>query len=128
MTNISITTSPTGRSPDKKFFFGKQTKYLDLTRPKFNKIGLEPDFNDFLTLLTQQQNYLEPMNFETVGTNFTLHTNDERHKQFVWNMFKVTAEDQEGDWTIYHNTSIEMEPKIYVHLDRKLLLLSLIHI
>jgi phosphoenolpyruvate carboxykinase (ATP) len=64
------------------------------------------------------------MNFETVGTNFTLHTNDERHKQFVWNMFKVTAEDQEGDWTIWHNTAIDMEPKIYVHLDKKLLLIA----
>ena len=64
------------------------------------------------------------MNFETVGTNFTIHTNDERHKQFVWNMFKVTAEDQEGDWTIWHNTSIDIEPKIYVHLDKKLLLIS----
>jgi phosphoenolpyruvate carboxykinase (ATP) len=124
MTNISITTHPTGRSPENKYFFGKQAEQLDLTRPKFNKIGKEEDFNDFLTLLTQQQNYLEPMNFETVGTNFTLHTNDERHKQFVWNMFKVTAEDQEGDWTIYHNTSIKMEPKIYVHLDRKLLLIG----
>ena len=40
------------------------------------------------------------MNFETVGTNFTLYTNDERHKQFVWNMSQVTAEDQVGDWTI----------------------------
>lgn len=124
MTNISITTHPTGRSPENKYFFGKQAEQLDLTRPKFNKIGKEEDFNDFLTLLTQQQNYLEPMNFETVGTNFTLHTNDERHKQFVWNMFKVTAEDQEGDWTIYHNTSIKMEPKIYVHLDKKLLLIA----
>ena len=124
MTNISITTSPTGRSPDKKYFFGEQTKDLDLTRPKFNKIGKEEDFVEFYTLLQQQTNYLDPMNFETVGTNFTIHTNDERHKQFVWNMFKVTAEDQEGDWTIWHNTSIEMEPKIYVHLDRKLLLIA----
>ena len=39
-------------------------------------------------------------------------------------MFKVTAEDQEGDWTIWHNTSIEMDPKIYVHLDKKLLLIA----
>ena len=64
------------------------------------------------------------MNFETVGTNFTLHTNDERHKQFVWNMFKVTAEDQVGDWTIYHNTEIKMDPKIYIHLDEKILLIG----
>tara|TARA_B100000965_G_scaffold406040_1_gene442823 strand:+ start:2483 stop:3682 length:1200 start_codon:yes stop_codon:yes gene_type:complete len=124
MPNINITTHPTGRSPENKFFFGEQTKDLDLTRPKYNKIGVEADFNDFYHLLQQQTNYLEPMNFETVGTNFTLHTNDERHKQFVWNMFKVTAEDQEGDWTIWHNTSIDMEPKIYVHLDKKLLLIA----
>ena len=124
MPNINITTHPTGRSPENKYFFGEQTKDLDLTRPKYNKIGEGNDFADFYVLLQNQTNYLEPMNFETVGTNFTLHTNDERHKQFVWNMFKVTAEDQEGDWTIWHNTSIEMEPKIYVHLDKKLLLIA----
>ena len=123
MANISITTNPTGRSPDNKFFFGKQTKALDLTRPKYNKIGKEKDYKEFLKLL-KSQNYLPPMNFETVGTNFTLHTNDERHKQFVWNMFKVTAEDQVGDWTIYHNTEIKMDPKIYIHLDEKILLIG----
>ena len=112
MPNISITTHPTGRSPENKFFFGKQTEHLDLSRPKFNKIGQEKDFNTFFELLQKQTNYLEPMNFETVGTNFTIHSNDKRHKQFVWNMFKVTAEDQEGDWTIWHNTDIEIEPKI----------------
>ena len=124
MTNISITTHPTGRSPENKYFFGEQTKQLDLSRPKFNKIGVEADFNDFYNLLTSQTNYLEPMNFETVGTNFTLHTNDERHKQFVWNMFKVTAEDQTGDWTIYHNTSIEQDPLIHIHLDKKIMLIA----
>ena len=39
-------------------------------------------------------------------------------------MFKVTAEDQVGDWTIYHNTEIKMEPKIYIHLDEKVLLIG----
>lgn len=124
MTNISITTNPTGRSPENKYFFGEQAKYLDLTRPKFNKIGVEADFDDFYNLLTAQTNYLEPMNFETVGTNFTLHTNDERHKQFVWNMFKVISEDQIGDWTIYHNTAIEQDPLIHIHLDRKIMLIA----
>ena len=123
MANISITTNPTGRSPDNKYFFGRQTKALDLTRPKYNKIGKEKDYREFLKLL-KNQDYLSPMNFETVGTNFTLYTNDERHKQFVWNMFKVTAEDQVGDWTIYHNTEIEMEPKIFIHLDDKTLLIG----
>jgi phosphoenolpyruvate carboxykinase (ATP) len=124
MPNINITTHPTGRSPENKYFFGERTRCLDLSRPKFNKIGKEEDFNQFYELLKQQTNYLDPMNFETVGTNFTIHTNDERHKQFVWNMFKVTAEDQHGDWTIWHNTSIDMDPKIYVHLDKKLLLIA----
>ena len=124
MPNINITTHPRGRSPEHEYFFGEQTKQLDLSRPKFNKIGVEADFNDFYDRLLIQPNYLEPMNFETVGTNFTLHTNDERHKQFVWNMFKVTAEDQVGDWTIYHNTSIDMEPLIYIHLDRKIMLIA----
>ena len=124
MPNINITTHPTGRSPENKYFFGEQTKQLDLSRPKFNKIGVEADFNDFYDRLLIQPNYLEPMNFETVGTNFTLHTNDQRHKQFVWNMFKVTAEDQVGDWTIYHNTSIEMEPLIHIHLDKKIMLIA----
>jgi len=124
MTNISITTSPTGRSPENKYFFGKQADQLDLSRPKFNKIGKGKDFAEFFCLMQNQNNYLEPMNFETVGTNFTLHTNDERHKQFVWNMFKVTAEDQIGDWTIWHNTSIEQDPLIHIHLDKKIMLIA----
>ncbi len=124
MPNINITTSPTGRSPENKYFFGQQTEYLDLSRPKFNKIGSEEDFTEFLIMLKEKENYLDPLNFETVGTNFTLHTNDERHRQFVWNMFKITAEDQEGDWTIYHNTSIDMDPKIHIHLDRKIMLIA----
>jgi phosphoenolpyruvate carboxykinase (ATP) len=39
-------------------------------------------------------------------------------------MFKVTAEDQVGDWTIYHNTSIDMEPLIHIHLDKKIMLIA----
>ena len=53
MANISINTNPTGRSPDKKFFFGRQTKSLDLTRPKYNKIGKEKDYSDFLKFYTK---------------------------------------------------------------------------
>jgi hypothetical protein len=45
--NINITTHPTGRSPENKYFFGHRTEALDLTRPKYNKIGNEQDFKDF---------------------------------------------------------------------------------
>ena len=44
MPNITITTSPSGRSPENKYFFGNQTRKLDLSRPKYNKIGRELDF------------------------------------------------------------------------------------
>ena len=45
--NISITTDPKGRSPENKWFFGHRTAELDLTRPKYNRIGEEQDFKDF---------------------------------------------------------------------------------
>jgi len=126
MANIKITTHPTGRSPENKYFFGERTRCLDTTRPKYNKIGEEKDFNEFFDQLTQSviADYPHVINFETVGTNFTIHTNDRRHAQFVKNMFKVVEDTQLGDWTIYHNTKIKMEPKIYVHLDRKILLIG----
>ena len=56
MPNIEIATSPTGRSPENKFFFGEATKHLDLTRPKYNKIGLESDYRDFFAIMAQQPN------------------------------------------------------------------------
>ena len=42
--NITITTNPTGRSPESKFYFGKGTEDLDLSRPKYNKIGDNKDY------------------------------------------------------------------------------------
>ena len=57
------------------------------------------------------------MNFEMLD-QFTL-LNDERLRICLGHMFKVTAEDQVGDWTIYHNTEIKMDPKIYIHLMKK---------
>ena len=44
--NINITTHPTGRSPENKWYFGSRTEALDLTRPKYNRIGKEEDFWD----------------------------------------------------------------------------------
>ena len=45
--NIEITTHPTGRSPENKYFFGHKTKCLDMSRPKYHKIGEETDFKEF---------------------------------------------------------------------------------
>ena len=124
MANIKITTNPTGRSPENKYFFGEKTRCLDTTRPKYNKIGEEKDFLDFYDLMKVQK-YLPAKYFETVGTNFVLFTNDNRHYQFVNNMFKnINFKPDHTDWTIYHNTDLEMEPKIYVHLDKKIMLIG----
>ena len=125
MPNIEIATSPTGRSPENKFFFGEATKHLDLTRPKYNKIGLESDYRDFFAIMAQQPNYKHELEFTSVGIRFRVLTNDDRHAQFVRNMFTVEATDQEPDFQILHNTSVQVdEPKIFVHLDKGEMLIA----
>jgi len=124
--NIEITTNPTGRSPENKFFFGEKTRCLDLSRPKYNKIGLEADYQDFFLQISQMPNYKHNLFFETVGITFRVLTNDDRHAQFVRNMFTVEDNaDAEADWQILHNTEIKLQhPKIYVHLDKREMLIA----
>ena len=125
MPNIEIATSPTGRSPENKFFFGEATKHLDLTRPKYNKIGLESDYRDFFAIMAQQPNYEHELEFTSVGIRFRVLTNDDRHAQFVRNMFTVEATDEEPDFQILHNTSVQVDkPKIFVHLDKGEMLIA----
>jgi phosphoenolpyruvate carboxykinase (ATP) len=125
MPNIEIATSPTGRSPENKFFFGEATKHLDLTRPKYNKIGLESDYRDFFAVMAQQPNYEHELEFTSVGIRFKVLTNDDRHAQFVRNMFTVEATDEEPDFQILHNTSVQVDkPKIFVHLDKGEMLIA----
>jgi len=125
MPNITIQTVPTGRSPDKKVFFGNKTRYLDLTRPKYNRIGRELDFWEFYEDITDQvfQHYLV---FYTAGRCFSVQTNDDRHAQFIRNMFDVIEDSVEdyADWKIIHNTLLDVEPTIYIHLDNKMMLIS----
>ena len=126
MPNISITTNPTGRSPENKFFFGDRSKHIDLTRPQYNRIGKEEDYEKFHKLMMPLP-YKHKLEFETCGIWFRVCTNDDRHAQFVRNMFTVTeiVGYRRIDWNIYHNTNIELDhPKIYVHLDRKVLLIG----
>lgn len=124
--NISITTDPKGRSPENKWFFGHRTAELDLTRPKYNRIGEEQDFKDFHNEMYGLE-YNHNLVFYTCGICFRVETNDDRHAQFVRNMFTVEDNgwDHTADWTILHNTDLVVpEPKIYVHLDEHVMLIA----
>ena len=125
MPNIEITTKPTGRSPENKFFFGNKTRYLDLSRPKYNKIGRELDYFELFEDLNEYQ-YKHYLTFYTSGRCFTVLTNDDRHAQFVRNMFTVVDNPYEhtADWTIIHNTEIKCPPTIAVHLDERTMLIG----
>ena len=125
MPNIEITTKPTGRSPENKIFFGNKTSKLDLSRPKYNKIGKELDFWEFYEDLNEWE-CEHNLVFYTSNMCFRVETNDDRHAQFVRNMFKVwdNPYDHCADWTIIHNTEIECPPKIYVHLDEQIMLIG----
>ena len=126
MANINITTHPTGRSPENKYFFGHKTKCLDMSRPKYHKIGVEADFKDFHNVMYELE-YNHNLVFYTSGLCFRVETNDDRHAQFVRNMFGVEDNgwDHKADWTILHNTALETSgPKIYVHLDEQVMLIA----
>jgi len=124
--NIEITTKPTGRSPENKYFFGHKTKCLDMSRPKYHKIGNETDFKEFYNDMYDLE-YNHNLVFYTSGICFRVETNDDRHAQFVRNMFTVEENGLEhtADWTILHNTDLAVpEPKIYVHLDEQVMLIA----
>ena len=124
--NISITTDPKGRSPENKWFFGHRAEALDLTRPKYNRIGEEQDFKDFHNEMYGLE-YNHNLVFYTCGICFRVETNDDRHAQFVRNMFTVEDNGLEhtADWTILHNTDLVVpDPKIYVHLDEHVMLIA----
>lgn len=125
MPNITITTSPSGRSPENKYFFGNRTRKLDLTRPKYNKIGRELDFWEFYEDIIEYE-ATHQLVFYTCGICFRVETNDDRHAQFVRNMFTVVddPDNHNVDWVLVHNTEIKMDPLIYVHLDQKLMLIG----
>ncbi len=125
MPNISIKTTPTGRSPENKYFFGEETKHLDLSRPKYNKIGKQADYDQFHADMSNRTDYDYDLEFTSVGIRFRVCTNDQRHAQFVRNMFTVENKGRPVDFTILHSTSLDIpEPKIYVHLDKREMLIA----
>jgi len=125
MPNLKIKTNPTGRSPENKYFFGNRSMAVDLSRPQYNRIGNAKDFVELEEELDTLE-YSHILNFETCGIKFCVKTNDNRHAQFVCNMFTITSIDKaDADWVIVHNTDIKLDsPKIYVHLDKKTLLIG----
>lgn len=127
MPNIQITTHPTGRSPDKKYFFGERAKDLDFSRPKYNKIGDEINYQ-VMQMRMDLMDYSHNLVFYTAGMCFRVETNDDRHAQFVRNMFTVVDNDpldHTADWTIIHHTEMVVdEPYIYVHLDENIMLIG----
>lgn len=125
MANIKITTNPTGRSPENKIFYGSKARKLDLSRPKYNKIGEEKYFWEFYEDL-DEYNYKHYLHFYTSRRGFVVLTNDDRHAQFVRNMFSVVDDPTEhyADWKIIHNTEINCPPTIAVHLDEKIMLIG----
>ncbi len=129
--NITITTSPTGRSPENKFYFGHKTKCLDTSRPKYNKIGKQEDFDQFWSQMCNLK-YHHNICVNVFDKKFRIRTNDDRHAQFIRNMFEEIYEFDNGvtnlvmqDWQILHNTELQLdEPKIYIHLDSRLVLIA----
>tara|TARA_B100001093_G_scaffold383893_1_gene369617 strand:+ start:45 stop:1229 length:1185 start_codon:yes stop_codon:yes gene_type:complete len=125
MPNIEITTKPTGRSPENKIHFGNRSNLLDLSRPKYNKIGQDLNYWEFFEDLNEYD-FKHNLVFHTSGFCFRVETNDDRHAQFVRNMFTVVDNPYEhtADWTIIHNTEIKCPPTIAVHLDERTMLIG----
>lgn len=124
MPNITISTNPTGRSPENKFFFGSRACMLDLSRPKYNKRGEEKYFWEFEADLAEYE-YAHELVFYSCGFCFRVKTNDDRHAQFIRNMFTVENNNSHShDWLIIHNTEINIKPTIYVNLDAKVMLIG----
>lgn len=124
MPNIEITTKPTGRSPEKKVHYGSRTVKLDLTRPKYNKIGEEKYFWELYEDINDYD-FNHNLVFYTSGLCFRVETNDDRHAQFIRNMFTVcdNPHDHCADWTILHNTEMKVSPGIAVHLDEHIMII-----
>ena len=123
--NLEITTNPSGRSPENKVHYGNRTRYLDLSRPKYNKVGKDLDYWEFFEDLNDYD-YKHYLKFYTSGLCFSVMTNDDRHAQFVRNMFTVVDNPNEhtSDWKIIHNTELKSQPRIAVHLDEQMMLIA----
>ena len=126
MENLNLETRPTGRSPKGKFYFGEKAVLLCKDRPKDCQVGNESDFNKLYDDLFSCHYEYKSM-FRTCGIDFNVATTSEAHHRFVGNMFlQITVKSLSAisdDWIIFHNMEYESEPKVYIHLDRKIVLI-----
>ena len=128
MENINVKTFPTGRSPKGKFFFGDNTIKLCRDRQKDVQIGNESDFNALYDKMISCH-YPYRSVFRTCGIDFGVATTSANHHKFVGNMFRqsMLRDDHrlpDDYWKIYHNMELEGNPWVYIHLDRKEILIT----
>ena len=127
MENINVETSPTGRSPKGKFYFGDNTIKLCRDRPKDVQIGNIKDYNQFAQKMKQWR-YDHMSMFRTVDIDFSVATTSANHHKFIGNMFRQTRLNSIpaliNDWVIYHNMEIECNPTVYINLDEKEVLIA----
>ena len=126
MENLNLETRPTGRSPKGKYYFGEKAVLLCKDRPKDCQVGNESDFNKLYDDLFSCHYEYKSM-FRTCGIDFNVATTSEAHHRFVGNMFGQTRINSipalTNDWVIFHNMEYESEPRVYIHLDRKIVLI-----
>tara|TARA_B100000949_G_scaffold131870_1_gene116172 strand:- start:1497 stop:2717 length:1221 start_codon:yes stop_codon:yes gene_type:complete len=125
MNNINVKTHPTGRSPKGKFYFGENTIKLCKDRPKDCQIGDMLEYELFAKLM-KPWDYAHKGIFRTCGIDFGVATTSANHHKFVGNMFRQNEWPlpERCDWTIYHNMEIKSNPKVYINLDEKEVLIA----
>ena len=125
MPNYKITTVPSGRSPEHKYFFGEATEELCTKRPNYCKVGNDSDFTTLRNKMDIPKQFFSDryphrLRFSSGGYTFLVLTDSDVHAQFVRNMFSVLPYDYtaRNDWLIIHSVKVEVpHPHIYVHLD-----------
>jgi phosphoenolpyruvate carboxykinase (ATP) len=124
--NYDIITNPTGRSPEHKLYFGARTAELDTTRPQYCKIGGGEQYHELDKLMTYNSaGYTHQLEFVSSGIKFRVLTDSDVHAQFVSNMFSLEHHSHLPDWTIIHSVHVDVpHPRIYVHLDRREMLIA----
>ena len=89
--NIKIKTSPTGRFPKGKFFFGDATRLLDKSRNEDVQIGKIEDFENMFSLFNDLDSYSHSLHFRSNSKNFNVRTTSDWHAKFVQNMFNAQS-------------------------------------